>query len=345
MYRILDVLKFIVVFVLMGMIVYLVYLFYLTWTHPEVDIYLFNTSPYTFETFLKSLEERHIPPVDEHERLYKVLQRLDKSYLGNLRTHTEIPYDYRFFFRQVVPEFLQSGEQTPASPEQRGTILATFTRKSDYVAKLLRISGPDALILKGVRKVKGYTKRLEMTATYTSEFQYPTGLFVVDGQVLNPVLQAWDGLAILDSSGKFHIRNIENLEYQFRRYAIKHVHQDYLDFLKLAERQRFSIFQSHLLISNGNIDKSLDNTEPDRRRVIFQDVSETVSIYDSFNQKLTLYEAADILKEQYAAMYAMNLDTGPYGYCGRYDNDQRVVLYGGKGQNVELTNVLVFNYK
>lgn len=345
MYRILDVLKFIVVFVLAGIIVYLVYLFYLNWTHPDLDIYLFNTSPYTFETFLKNLEDKGISMADEHDRLYQIVKRLDSGHLGNLDRNARLPYDYQFFFQQAVPEFLQSEKQSLSSPEQRGSILATFTRESDYVAKLLRVSGSDAHILRGARKVKGYTKRLEMTATYTSEFQYPTGLFVVDGQVLNPVLQAWDGLAILDASGKFHIRNIENLEYQFRHFAIKHVHQDYLDFLKLAERQRFSIFQSHLLINNGEIDPALENTKRVRRRVIFQDSSGAVSIYDSFHQALTLYESACILKEQYAATYALNLDMGPYGYCGRYENDERTALYGGKGQNVELTNVLVFNYK
>ena len=345
MYRILDVLKFMVVVVLMGMIIYLAYLFYLNWTHPDLDIYLFNTSPYTFETFLKNLQDKEIPTADEHDRLYQIIKRLDSSHLGNLDKNASLPYDYRFFFQQAAPEFLQPEEQPQAHSEQQGSILATFTRESDYVAKLLRVAGPDAQILRGARKVKDYAKRLEMTATYTSEFQYPTGLFVVDGQVLNPVLQAWDGLAILDAAGKFHIRSIENLEYQFRRFAIKHVHQDYLDFLKLAERQRFSIFQSHLLINNGEIDPALENTKRVRRRVIFQDASETVSIYDSLHQALTLYETAHLLKEQHAAMYALNLDMGPYGYCGRYDNNERVALYGGKGQNIELTNVLVFNYK
>lgn len=345
MYRILDVMKFMVVLVLVGIIVYLVYLLYLNWTHPDLDIYLFNTSPYTFETFLNNLQEREFPTADEHDRLYKIIKRLDQSHLGNLHKSAHLPYDYQFFFQQVIPEFLQPGEPLHATPEQRGTILATFTYESDYAAKLLRVSGPDAQILKGTRTVTGYTKRLEMTATYTSEFQYPTGLFVVDGQVLNPVLQAWDGLAILDSSGKLHIRNIENLEYQFRRFAIKYVHQDYLNFLKLAERQRFSIFQSHLLINNGSIDASLENTRRARRRVIFQDRFETVSIYDSMNQSLTLYETARLLNEQHAALYAINLDMGPYGYCGRYEHDERVALYGGKGQSVELTNVLVFNYK
>ena len=193
--------------------------------------------------------------------------------------------------------------------------------------------------------MKGYPKRLEMTAASTSEVQYPSGLFVVDGQVLNPILQAWNGLVILDSSGKLHIRNIESLEYQFQRFAIKQVHQDYLDFLKLAERQKFSMFQSPLLIHNGHLDASLEHTRRARRRAIFQDHSGAVSLYDSFEKALTLYETARLLKEQYAALYAINLDMGPYGYCGRYEHDERVALYGGKGQHVELSNVLIFNYK
>lgn len=345
MYKILDVLKFLVVLMLVVVIIYLLYLLYLNWTHPEVDIYLFSTSPYTFETFLKNLQERQIPPADEHERLYKVLRRLDEGYLGNLRNNDKIPYDYRYFFQDLIPAFLRQEAPFRTHTEQRGSILAMFGQQDPYVAKLLRVSGHDSQILNGTRKVRGYAKRLEMTATYTSEFQFPTGLFVVDGEVLNPALQQWDGLVILDDSGKLHIRHIDKLEYDFQRFHIRQSHQDYLDFLKLAERQDFSIFQSHLLIHAGAIDVSPDNTKRFRRRVIFQDQHEVIAIYDSFENSQTLYETARILQEQYAAMYAVNLDMGPYGYCGRYENGRRVALYGGKGKNVQLSNILIFNYK
>ena len=344
MYRIFDVLKFLVVIVLVGVIIYLLYLLYLNWTHPDIDIYLFNTSPYTFESFLKNLEEQHLPPADQHERLYKVLRRLDEGHLGNLRKNAEIPYDYRYFFQEVVPTFLHHHDQPQTHTGQKGQILATFSQESAYVAKLLRVSGPDARILNGTRKVRGYPKRLEMTAAETSDFLYPAGLFVVDGKVLNPVIQNWNGLVILDDSGRLHIRHIDNLEYEFRQFRIKQSHQDYLDFLKLAERQDFSIFQSPLLINDGHIDVSQDNTKRFRRRVIFQDQYEAISIYDSFEKELTLDETAYILREQYGAMYAINLDMGPYGYCGRYENDQRVALYGGKGKHVQLSNILIFHY-
>ena len=79
--------------------------------------------------------------------------------------------------------------------------------------------------------------------------------------------------------------------------------------------------------------------------MIFQDQYDLVSIYDSFDTPLTIYNTAEILENQYAPVYAVNLDmAGPEGYCGRYDNDQLISLYGGKGKNVQLSNILIFNY-
>jgi len=342
LYKILGFLKFVVVCLVSSVVVYFAYLVYADLTHSGGDI--FRGSRYTLDTFLDNLHDEKIPSHKEHQHLYKALTTLNKERLGNINKNSDVPYDYRFFFQEVLPAFLDSPEQTLTNTGGQGPILATFARDADYVAKMLLISGPESKILSGKRRIKGYEKRLEMTGTYTSAFHYPTGLFVVDGDVINPVLQKWDGLVILDASGTLHIKDIHTLEYRFRHFKIKQSYQDYLDFLKLAEEQKFSIFQTHLLIKNGEIDVSPISKKRFRRRVIFQDRHDAISIYDSFDKQLTFYELAQTLKEQYDAFNVVNLDMGPYGYCARYERDKRVILYNGKGKGVQLSNIIIFNY-
>ncbi len=343
--KVLGFFRFMAICFSVSVVVYFAYMGYVKATQQsEKGISLFGKNSYTFDTFLNNLRDENTPNYDEHRRLYKTLHTLEKEHLGDIQKNSKVPYDYQFFFQEVVPVFLQNSFQSQNPIEGKGAILGTFPRDEEYAAKLLLLSGPESRILKGTRRIKAYPKRLEMTATYTSEFQHPTGLFAIDGEIINPVLQKWDGLVILDASGKLHIKDIHTLEYQFRRFDILRSYQDYLDFLKLVEELKLSIFQSHLIVKHGALDASPEGQKRFRRRVIFQDHNYAVAIYDSFDKHLTLYELAEILTTHYHALDAVNLDMGPYGYCGRYENNKRLRLYGGKGENVQLSNIIIFNY-
>lgn len=343
LYRILRVLKFALICLAASVLVYFVYMGYARLTGRKA-ISLFGKPEYTFQTFLNNLQDKNTPNYDEHLRLYKALHDLKKVHLEEIQDNDDLPYDYTYFFREVAPEFIKNTDSTPTNPEGDGPTLATFARDADYKTTLLLISGPDGRILNGQRKIKDYTKRLEMTGTYTSSFQHPTGLFAIDGEVINPVLQSWDGLVIIDPEDRVHVKDINFLEYQFRQFDIRHSYQDYLDFLDLVKDLKLSLLQSHLIVKRGEIDVSPDNTKRFRRRVIFQNVHSAVSIYDSFEKHQTLYETADILVNEYQAVNAVNLDMGPYGYCARYENGERVRLYGGKGKGIHLSNIIIFHY-
>ena len=308
------------------------------------DFWLVSRKKYSFETFLENLRQGKSSPGTEHERIYALLKHLQPERLGNVRQSSNVPYDYAFFFKEVVPEFLAPQETEGRDIAAEANILESFRAGEDYVAKLLQLSGPESRIVTGTRILKDYPKRLEMTGTYSSEFNFPTGLFVVDGEVINPVLQKWDGLVILDKAGKLYIKHLDSLEYGFRPFDISRSYRDYLDFLKLAETEKLSTFQSHLLIHEGRIDVSPDSQRRARRRAIFQDRSQTVSVYDSFDWQPTLYELSKVLKQRYGATEAVNLDMGPFGYAARYENGKRAEIYLGKGRNIELSNIIVFNY-
>lgn len=332
-----------VFFLLFALIVSLSYLLVMFLRGGD-DFWLLSRRTYSFETFLKNLRKGQLAPVTEHKRLYALMKHLQADRLGNVRQSPNVPYDYAFFFKEVVPEFLAPQEAAGRDITADANILESFRPGEDYVAKLLRLKGPKSRIVAGTRVLDDYPKRLEMTGTYTSEFNFPTGLFVVDGQVLNPVLQKWDGLVILDGKGKLYIKHLDFLEFGFRPFDISRSYQDYLDFLELAKDENLSIFQSHLLIHNGRIDVSPDSQRRARRRAIFQDASNTIFIYDSLDWQPTLYEMSEVLKRRYGATKAVNLDMGPFGYAARYENGKRAEIYLGKGRNIELSNIIVFNY-
>ncbi|PIE35597.1 hypothetical protein CSA56_03705 [candidate division KSB3 bacterium] len=336
-------LKLLVIFVLFSLVVGLVYLVVVAIRGGD-DFFIPGRKKYTFETFLENLQAGKTLPASEHQRIYSTLKTLREDRLGNVLTDTNIPYDYRFFFQDVIPEFLENKEQHILHVPDARNILGRFSQDSDYAAKFLHVSGPESTILHGERLLKHYTKRLEMTGTYTSPFHFPAGLFIVDGEVINPVLQKWEGLVIVDDSGKLYIKDITALEYSFRPFDITHSHQDYRDFLRLAEKKKWSIFQTHLLVKHGETNASPALQRRFRRRAIFQNRSNTIFVYDSFDEQPTLYELAETLQQQYGAFEAVNLDMGPFGYAAQYENNDRVEIFMGKAESVQLSNIIVFHY-
>ena len=305
---ILNVFKYVIVFLLICVFVGLIYAAVML--YQGSDAFLTFRNAYTIETFLTRLRNGAASTPEEHGRLYKVVQALRPELVGKLPKDDDIPYDYRYFSKEVVSNFLKETSASLKTLKEDPNILQVFAPQDAYAAKLLLLSGANDAIIRGARTASGYAKRLEMTGTYTSSFDYPTGLFVIDGEVLNPALQTWDGLVIIDKSGKLYLKDIRRLEYNFREYDIAHSHQDYLDFLKIAKQAGLSIFQTHLLITGGAIDTSPTSERRFRRRAIFQDQQHRIAVYDSLEQHPTLYELAETLKNVYGATEAVNLDMG-----------------------------------
>jgi len=189
--------------------------------------------------------------------------------------------------------------------------------------------------------------RLIVTGTYTSPFHAPVGFTINQGKVLNPALQKWDGILVIDYNGKAHIADMNHLMYNFTRFDIRNSYKDYLTFFKIAQVNKLTIIQSHLIISNGNIliDKQNLKREKFRRRVIFQTKDNALYVYDSFQQRLTFYQLAKILKNKYNAQIALNLDMGTYNYAVLYENNRETKNYSELGSSVILSNFLVIDYQ
>lgn len=300
-----------------------------------------------FTGFLDRLNDKQASKYTAHQDFYNAILRLDRLRWSPIAADKPIPADYEFFLREVIPRFL--GKNVPAdspkpnSPEMTDDpyLIAKFQKDTPYSAAIVVDVGSQKI---GNSRLPAYAKRLEMAGTYTSEFGYPTGLTMIDGVMINPALQTWDGLIMIYPDGKVHLRNINALEYGFRQFDIAASYRDYLDFLDMLKQQKISVLQTHLLITNGEVDVTLKTDKAFRRRVIFEDATQNLGIYDSFDKLLTLYELAVLLRQEYHAITAVNLDMGTYSYCALYEQDRLKKTYGVKERGVKLSNIIIFHY-
>jgi hypothetical protein len=302
-----------------------------------------------FENFSERLDANKNQ--EAHKRLLFDLQSIGslkqnaslfKAYINKQK----IPYDYRYFFKECLPRYLE--EETYSSPLRDKNIIAFFPAHSDYQAKI--IFNTEELPLYAFQnrlKKSDLRNRLIVTGTYTSPFNTPVGLTINQGKVLNPALQKWDGILVIDYNGKAHITDINHLMYNFTLFDIRNSYKDYLTFFQIAQVNKLTIIQSHLIISNGNIliDKQNLKREKFRRRVIFQTKDNALYVYDSFKQRLTFYKLAQILKNKYNAKIALNLDMGTYNYAVLYENNREKKNYSELGSRVILSNFLVIDYQ
>jgi hypothetical protein len=154
------------------------------------------------------------------------------------------------------------------------------------------------------------------TATDTREggLPKPVGLFVHDGQVVNPNLGRMDGVLVVDSRG-----GAPALHHRTRLPLGGRIH----DLTRLDERREFlsgaaaaelSVLQSHLLIVDGRVDvRQQDDAPIFVRRLLFTD-ADGFGVYQT-RMAVTLRAAAEELASQLAPRMALNLDMGSYDYC------------------------------
>lgn len=255
-----------------------------------------------------------------------------------------LPRDYRYFFKESLPAFL---EPTPSSSLQDDNILLSLNDSEAYTADIVFNSRQSATFPRHAGRPAGYPKhRLEITGGYTSSYIWPAGLTISAGRVLNGALQSWDGLIIKDAQNRLHIVDLSDLRYNFRRYDLRGDLDDYKAFLQIAAKEKWSVVQTHLLLSSGQLLVSSEGSSlKARRRALFEMEDGTLAVYDSFDESLTLFELASILRDRYQATDAVNLDMGTYNYCVFYESGQETQSYSVLGEGGILSNLLVFDYQ
>lgn len=161
------------------------------------------------------------------------------------------------------------------------------------------------------------TRGITVTGAYTGTEQraaggaLPVGFFLRDGEVINRNGSRMDGVLLIDADGaRITRRDAIGIDSAEGRQA----------FAEQAAGQGVSLLQSHLLVSEGELDiHPIDGAPRFTRRVLFQ-TGEGMGIWQS-PQPLTLYAAAVAVERACAPDMAMNLDMGSFDYCtsdGRY---------------------------
>lgn len=193
--------------------------------------------------------------------------------------------------------------------------------------------GRDALVPEAM------TGELVVTGAYSSADRYGVeGLAIDAGDVISMRFQGWDGLLLISPEGIASIHHVERVQMNGQNYNLRELNERQA-FMELAKVQKMSVIQSHLLVTDGEIDvRDRDGQPRFRRRVLFSTTSGDVGIFDTGREALTLFDVATELHELGAEM-AFNLDMGAYDYCAM--GEDRCGLLRRENTRI-LTNVLHF---
>jgi len=309
----------------------------------KVDNNVMKTN--TSQFFFKNIADGHIN--EAHTNLfYRLINKenieIIKQFFDN---QSYFNRDYQYFIDVCLVNFKKNND-TLSFVHKNNHIIETFKRESHYKAKIVfNIDRqPFEKMNPFDQSTLSHKNRMEVTGTYTSAYHWPTGLAVNNGQVINPAIQGWDGLLVIDQNGKMYIKNIKTLSYQFRNFRITENHSDYIDFLTIAEKEKLTIIQSHLLVNNGKLQMEKQSNRKFRRRALFQTCNGSISVYDSINKQITLWEMANMLIQKYNATEVLNLDMGPFNYCVIYTKTKQLKNFGIPPDNFVLSNVLIVDY-
>ena len=183
--------------------------------------------------------------------------------------------------------------------------------------------------------------QLIITGAYSSGDRFGIeGLAIVGGEVASTRFQGWDGLFVITPDGKGAIHNVERVRFGKTMFNLRDT-DERAAFLTFARENTLSVIQSHLLVSEGELDVRDQSGQPRfRRRILFTTNRGDFGLFDS-GAALTLYQAAVILHDEFDANMAFNLDMGAYDYCMR--STQSCGWLGRQDTGI-LTNVLIFTY-
>jgi hypothetical protein len=185
---------------------------------------------------------------------------------------------------------------------------------------------------------------LVVTGAYTSgEKVEPEGFVLDHGSPYDPYIQGWDGLMLITPEGDLSLHHVARVKFRGSQSNLRDRAQRRA-FVVRAKQLGLSAIQSHLLITDGNLDvRNVAGAPRFRRRIVFSYKDGGYGIFDSGPRALTLFEAATEVAKQYAPHMAFNLDMGSYDYCAM-TREGRTSDCGSldRSQTAKLSNILVF---
>ena len=253
-----------------------------------------------------------------------------------------LPINYKYFVSTCFTGYLRNIGLGAKKIKGEHII---FSSAADSVNSYILFNKNGKLLPDFIKGLHPPANRIILSGTYTSQFALPTGLSVERGEIINPYLEKWDGLLLIDKHNIPHIFNINFLNVDFKQLNIKKSIGDYLLFLNYMKLNYITAIQSHLIIFNDSVcvDKYFSTVKA-RRRVLFETANGFIHIFDSFNDKYTIFEMAKYLRDNYNASSAINLDMGDYNYCKIFSKSNEVADYSNLRKDAVLSNLIVFDY-
>ena len=199
--------------------------------------------------------------------------------------------------------------------------------------------------LEGAPAPEGPDNSLTVTGTYSSGDRFGIeGIAIDAGKMISRRFQSWDGLAVITPEGRLSLHHVERVSLGGHTFNLRNAHERQA-FEKTARQRRLSAIQSHLLITDGEVDVRDQPGQPRfRRRMLFMTREGDVGVFDTGGEALTLFDAAAALHEAVAPEMAFNLDMGSYDYCVWNKGDMKNCGRLNRSSTGILTNVLVFTF-
>jgi hypothetical protein len=252
---------------------------------------------------------------------------------GRLSKNRRVGVAFQIFklllgFSLVMPSAVLAQETCPAAPSL--LVSSCDTPVSARLRILPDETVPDARHL------------LTVAGTYSSGDRFGIeGLVIQAGTVVSHRYKSWDGVLIIDGDGVPQLFNAKNVSLNGERFNLK---QDPSRdrFIDAAKAAGVSVLQSHLLISDGELDLNDVSGAPKfirRLLVTFKDGN--FGIWQTKRPE-TLFDAATQLKAELAPWKALNLDMGAYDYCRAGPPDAMVDCGRLLVSSDKLTNLLEF---
>jgi len=272
----------------------------------------------------------------------RALENLSGAEVKNWNLN-QLPSDYRPFFEDFLPRYLNKPSDSfltfshpdilLSMPPDRSYRAFAFFNKEEWPVQRLPSMLPESFA----------EDRFMFTGTYTSPLGMPAGLAIGREGVINPFLQSWEGL-ILIQNGKIYLNSLFDLHLGNRSLHVAENFRDFQDFVRHVEAQGGALLQSHLLVYEGRSAlRAESNKRKMRRRVIFQTGDGGLHLFDSRDRRLSFEEVAGELIDKFKAEIAINLDMGGFNYFQHHKKSGKVEDLSELHQGVHLSNVLVID--
>ena len=203
------------------------------------------------------------------------------------------------------------------------------------------------------------------SAGYMDNYGVPVGLTIDNGKLVNKNLGSTDGLIIVYPTGGIVATDIEKGDLTLqgggiapgRKFDIRNSWTDRNDFIKWAQSQEATVFQTHLLVYKDKLSIAT-NAEPTKRERRFLAVGKDKSSGDLCHAILNLPEYTSLYDGTFRAKkflndtgnmeitFMINLDTGYQDVCFLYNKDASInnLIHGQRSLDYAV-NLLAYYYE